>query len=104
MMTRLIALSLSAMLVLSACETVQQISGPVSKAAARAVVGPIVADQVPGPIGAALTECILDNASTEELILISAANAGAPRAEIVLLVSEILARNDTVACATSSLT
>ncbi len=95
---------LSAGLALTACAAVEEITGPTSKAAARSVVGPIVTEQVPGPIGTALTECILDNASTQELILISAANAGAPGAEIVLLVSDILAREETVACATASLT
>ncbi len=97
-------LLMGAALALSACATVEEITGPTSKAAARSVVAPIVEEEVPGEIGAALTECILDNASTEELIQISAANAGAPGAEIVLLVSDILAREETVACATASLT
>ena len=74
-----------------------------SMAAARPVVGPIVADQVAGEPGAALTECILENATEAELARISVANAGAPEADVVLLVSDILARDATVACATARL-
>lgn len=94
----------AALMTLSACGVVEEVAGPISAAAARSVVGPIVQEQVPGPIGVALTDCIIENASQSELVLISAANAGAPSAEIVLLVSDILARDTTVACATSSIT
>ncbi len=105
-MMRTAALLTAATLGLAACNTatVDEVAGPVSKAAARAVVGPIVQDQVPGEVGAALTECILDNASQAELIQISAANAGVPGDTVVLLVSDILGRQETVACATTSLT
>lgn len=105
-MSKSFSVSILAALALAGCGigAVEEITGPISAAAARSVVAPIVEEQVPGPIGAALTDCILENASQGELVLISAANAGAPSAEIVLLVSDILARDETVACATSSLT
>lgn len=104
-MIRTAALLVAATLGLAACNpAMEEVTGPVSKAAARAVVGPIVQEQVPGEVGAALTECILDNASQAELIQISAANAGAPANTVVLLVSDILGRQETVACATASLT
>lgn len=104
-MTKTHALLAAALLTLGACNAVQEdITGPTSKAAARAVVAPVVANQVPGAVGTALTECILDNATEAELVRMSAANAGAPSAEITLLVSDILARDETVACASNSLT
>ena len=104
-MTKAPALVTAALLTLAGCAAVQEdATGPTSKAAARAVVAPIVAEQVPGAVGTALTECILDNASEAELVRISAANAGAPAADLTLLVSDILARDETVACASNSLT
>lgn len=103
-MIRPFILAATALPILSACEPVVAVDAPVSTAAARTVVAPIVAEQVPGPVGAALTDCIIENASASELATISAANAGAPSAEVVALVSEILARDETVACATASLT
>ena len=89
--------------VMSGDETAAAMPAPTSMAAARPVVGPIVAKQVPGEPGAALTECILENATEAELARISVANAGAPEADIVLLVSDILGRDATVACAAARL-
>ncbi len=103
--------TLGLILGLAACETgigggpQTAVTGPAptSMAAARPVVGPIVSEQVPGEPGAALTECILENATDAELARISVANAGAPEADVVLLVSDILGRDATVACATARL-
>lgn len=69
--------------------------------AAKAVVGPIVADTVPGPAGVVLTDCIIDHASLEELARLA---AGGATPDNITLVSNILARPETVACATSGLT
>lgn len=99
MITRTV-FALTAAATLSAC----QLGGfvqPSLQDEARGIVAPIVAQQVPGAPGAVLTECILDNASGEELAQIVAAG-GTPAT--VLLVGDILARDETVACGVAGLT
>ena len=94
----------AAAMTLSACmgsDVVETVAVDTGREAAKAVVGPIVADTVPGPAGVVLTNCIIDNASGPELLQL-AAQGGTP--ENITLVSNILARSETVACATSGLT
>ena len=93
--------ALTAAATLSACADVELAAVDTGREAAKAVVGPIVQDTVPGPAGVALTNCIIENASGEELLRL-AANSASP--ESITLVSQILSRGETVACATSALT
>lgn len=92
--------TMTAMLGLSACAVVETMAVDTGREAAKAVVAPIVADTVPGPAGAVLTDCIIDNASGDELLTIGA-QGGTPAN--ITLVSQILARPATVDCATSAL-
>lgn len=95
------ALAALALTGLAACDMVQIAAVDTGRDAAKAVVGPIVAETVPGAAGVVLTDCIVDNATGEELLAIAAAGA---TPENIALVSDILARPETVACATSGLT
>lgn len=90
-----------ATLTLSACSVAETVALDTGRSAAKSVVSPIVADTVPGPAGVILTDCIIDNASGEELLQL-ATLGGTP--ENITLVSGILARTETIACATSGLT
>ena len=96
---------IAAALTLSACDVAQSVVETVAvdtgRDAAKAVVGPIVQDTVPGPAGVALSDCIIDNASGDELLTLGLQGA---TPENITLVSEILARPETVNCATSALT
>ncbi|WP_296418599.1 succinate dehydrogenase [Pseudooctadecabacter sp.] len=100
-MTKSFALMTAAALTLSACEVAEVIAVDTGREAARAVVTPIVADTVPGPAGVVLTNCIIDNASGDELLVLAAQGATPNN---ITLVSNILARPETVACATTGLT
>lgn len=91
----------AAALTLSGCAMIEMPMTNTARDAAKAVVMPIVADTIPGPAGAIVAECIIDNASGDELATLAA--QGASPASITL-VSDILARPDTVACATTGLT
>jgi len=62
---------------------------------ASAVVTSIMAEQVPGPVGVTLTECLIVNATGAELTIL----ASGPSPQVTLLVSEILQRQSTVDCA-----
>ncbi len=88
-------------LTLSACDIAETVALDTGRDAAKAVVGPIVADTIPGPAGTVLTNCIIDNASGEELFTLGVQGA---TPENITLVSNILARPETVTCATSALT
>lgn len=88
-------------LVVSACDVAETVALDTGREAAKAVVGPIVADTIPGAAGGVLTDCIIDNASGEELFGL-AANGASP--ENIALVSTILSRTETITCATSGLT
>ncbi len=94
-------ITMSAIAALSACSVAETVALDTGRDAAKAVVGPIVQDTVPGPAATVLTDCIIDNASGEELFALAAQGA---TPDNITLVSNILARSETIACATSGLT
>jgi len=96
-----IALLFAAAFTVSACSVAETVAVDTGREAAKAVVTPIVAETVPGPAGVVLTDCIIDNASGEELFNLAAQGASP---ENITLVSTILARTETITCATSGLT
>ncbi len=79
------------------------LSDEAARAAARAVVTPIVAQQVPGPLGVAMADCIINNASAAELLTLARSATTGVNADTVTLTSQILARPATVTCATSAI-
>lgn len=91
----------AAALTLSACAVVETVAVDTGRDAAKAVVGPIVAEKVPGPAGVAITNCVIDEASGDELLALGLQGA---TPDNIILVGEILSRPATVSCATSALT
>lgn len=79
-------------------------SDEAARAAARSVVTPIVSQQAPGPIGVAMSDCIINNASAAELLALARAASSGVNADTVNLTSQILARPETVSCATAAMT
>lgn len=73
------------------------------KVAAIAVVGPIIEEQIPGPVGEAMTACIVESASTDELAILAAAATDGVTDPVIALVNELFARDTTIACATAAL-
>jgi len=98
---KLIVTLFAAALTLSACAAVELAAVDTGRDAAKAVVGPIVAEKIPGPAGVAITNCVIDNATGDELLAIGLQGA---TPENIILVGDILARPATVSCATSALT
>lgn len=94
-------LIVGAVCTLAACDIVETAAVDTGREAAKSVVGPIVADTIPGAAGQVLTNCIIDNASGEELLVLAAQGA---TPENITLVSNILARPETVTCTTTGLT
>ncbi|WP_368185138.1 hypothetical protein [Aestuariibius sp. HNIBRBA575] len=85
-------------LALAGCNLTVPGGAPAVEAAARAVVGPILAEKVPGRGGQVMTDCVVENASTSELVQLGAAAIGAPSADVVLLVADILSRPNAQSC------
>ncbi|APX90218.1 hypothetical protein BV394_11170 [Brevirhabdus pacifica] len=93
-------LPLAAALVLSACAT-----NPVEEAtrnAARRVIKPIVEERFPGAPAQALTDCIIDNAATHELIEIAKAATIGPGTDTYAVVLGLARRPEVLQCAAVS--
>lgn len=92
-------LPIALLILLAAC------AAPAPEGAGRAgmVVAPVVAETVPGAPGAVLARCIMAHATPQDLAVIAADAGGEARPETVALISEILARPETVACAMEGL-
>ncbi|QQA42438.1 hypothetical protein [Pelagovum pacificum] len=75
---------------------------PATPAEAREVVVPVVSAQVPGELGGAVSDCVIDNASQDEINRIAETNAASPSPDVVLLIADILSRPATTACATAA--
>lgn len=93
------------LMLLGACAGLAPAPGLIAPAAdpVLLVVAPLVAVQVPGPMGDALTTCIVANASADETAALTAAATDGVTDETVAMVSAILARDTTIACATAAL-
>jgi len=70
-------------------------------AAAMTIVSPMMEEVAPGVAGVAFSECVVVHATPEELGIMAAATG--PGADIGALISAILARPETIACATEKL-
>lgn len=69
--------------------------------AATALIAPMLDEIAPGAPGVALTGCVIASATPDELALLAA--AAAPSDAIGTLVTDILARQPTIDCATAAL-
>lgn len=72
----------------------------VARDAAKGVVNSAVASQFPGLDATMVTDCIIDNASMNEVFMIARDTVTTPSAETLSLVSEIAARPATIQCFT----
>lgn len=66
------------------------------RAAAQALVLPMLQEMAPGKAGEVLTGCVLAAASPDEIATL--ASAGAPSQQIGAMISAILTRPDATAC------
>lgn len=95
-MTRGLFICLAA-LGLSACETGGFVD-ETSRQAAKRVVTPIVVDKFPGRNTAAYTDCVIDNATTEEIFDLARASVTGVDEGTVNTVVGIATRGGTLEC------
>ncbi|WP_298436626.1 hypothetical protein [uncultured Jannaschia sp.] len=81
---------------LASCNT--GVGTEVSRAAAKSVVNPIVAERFPGIPLEPATNCIIDNASGDEIVTLATSAATRDDAGATRIVLDIARRPDTIQC------
>ncbi|MDB2407126.1 hypothetical protein N9W17_01160 [Jannaschia sp.] len=85
-----------ALVLLSACNS--QIGTDLTRATAKSVVNPIVAQRFPGLPLEPATDCVVDNASGEEIITLAASAATRADDTAVRIVTDVAQRPGTIRC------
>ena len=95
-MVRNLALTLSILPILLACTAEQQ--DELTRDAAKRAVRPVLEDRLPGVPVEPATDCIIDNATSGELLSLAADAVTGPTANTVEIVSDIATRPETIRC------
>ena len=85
-----------AALLLSACTP--QMQDELARDAAKNAVRPVLQDRLPGVPVEPATDCVIDNATSREILALAADAVTGPTANTVEIVSDILARPETLTC------
>ena len=91
-------LLLSAALLLGACDVAQEVADTVARDEAKRVVNGIVAQELPGVNAAPVTDCVIDNASAQDLLTVATAAATGVTPRTTNLVLDIAKRPATLRC------
>ncbi|QCO55926.1 hypothetical protein EOK75_09365 [Pseudorhodobacter turbinis] len=94
---RCLALPLIFVLAVSACTTTNPVE-QITRSTAKTVILPVVQQRLPGPQAEAVTVCILDNASTDEILLLAKDVGTRAGTRTVQTIATILQRPGTVQC------
>lgn len=89
-------LVLTAALFLAACTPAQQ--DELTRDAAKRAVRPVLAERFPGVPLEPATDCIIDNATSREILALAADAVTGPTANTVEIVGDIASRPDTILC------
>lgn len=81
---------------LAACTTAQQ--DELTRDAAKRAVRPVLAERLPGVPVEPATDCIIDNATSREILSLAADAVTGPTANTVEIVSDIATRPETIRC------
>ena len=90
--------ALVAMTGLSACEMAQQAADDVARGQAKTAVNAVVAQRFPGVDATPVTDCVIENASAQEILQIAASSATGASGEVTEMVLQIVQRPETVIC------
>lgn len=81
---------------LAACTPAQQ--DELTRDAAKRAVRPVLAERLPGVPVEPATDCIIDNATSREILSLAADAVTGPTANTVEIVSDIATRPETIRC------
>ena len=88
--------ALAILVVLAACAP--GTSDELTRAAARAAIKPVLAERFPGlPVEPAV-DCVIDNATGDEIVVLAADAVTGPTASTAEIVSRVISRPATVQC------
>ena len=91
-----IVFAMTAALLIAACTPGQQ--DELARDAAKSAVRPVIQERLPGVPVEPATDCIIDNATAGEILSLAADAVTGPTANTVEIVSDILARRETLTC------
>jgi predicted ThiF/HesA family dinucleotide-utilizing enzyme len=83
---------------LAACNIAQGTADIIARDQARGVVNDVVAERFPGIDATPVTDCVIDNASAQEILIVAGAAITGVTEQTSRTVSGILQRPDTVLC------
>lgn len=89
-------LVLCAVLLLAACTPVQQ--DRLARDAARQAIRPVLAERLPGVPVEPAVDCVIENASAQEILTLAADAVTGPTASTVEVVARIVQRPETLQC------
>ncbi|TFL19420.1 hypothetical protein [Jannaschia formosa] len=85
-----------ALLGLAACNT--GVGTELTRATAKSVVNPIVAQRFPGVPLEPATDCVIDNATGQEIVVLASSAASRDDATASRIVTEVAQRPETIRC------
>lgn len=88
--------AIAATIALTACTAAQQ--DELTRDAARTAIRPVLEENFPGVPLEPATDCVIDNASSAELLSLAADAVTGPTANTVEIVGRIVARPETITC------
>lgn len=92
----MIRIALTAVIFLAGCTTAQQ--DDLTRRAAKNAVRPVLAQKLPGVPVEPATDCIIDNASSKQLLSLAADAVTGPTASTAQIVTNILSQPATLTC------
>jgi hypothetical protein len=92
-----LALALACVAAVSACTTTNPVEA-VARASAKSVVLPVVQQRLPGPQAEAVAVCVIDNATTPEIMSLARDVGTRAGTTTVQTIATILQRPNTVQC------
>lgn len=92
------AFIITALLMLSACEVAEQSADAIARQQAKSYINSVAARFFPGVNTEAVTNCIIDNASTQEVLQIAQASVTGNGAEAATIVTKIGQRPAALQC------
>ena len=81
---------------LAACTP--QMQDELARDAAKSAVRPVLEERLPGVPVESATDCVIDNATAQEILALAADAVTGPTASTVEIVGNILARPETLTC------
>lgn len=81
---------------LAACTPLQQ--DALAQDAAKRAVRPVLAERLPGVPVEPATDCVIENATAQEILTLAADAVTGPTASTVEITTRILSRPDTIRC------